>query len=56
MTGSSAIAYVDIATGEAHINLEYTRKDNLEIAVAYGLLKEAGAVLIDGRTGQNIGE
>jgi len=44
--GSSAIYYVDLASGKADLVLECTRKRNLEIAVAYGLIKEAGGVMV----------
>jgi fructose-1,6-bisphosphatase/inositol monophosphatase family enzyme len=46
-TGSSAVHYVDVACGEADLALECTRKNNLEIAVAYGIETEAGAVMVD---------
>ncbi|MEX0877415.1 MAG: inositol monophosphatase family protein [Candidatus Spechtbacterales bacterium] len=45
--GSSAVHYVDVASGVADLALECTRKNNLEIAVAYGLETEAGAVMVD---------
>jgi len=45
--GSSCISYVDVASGVADLALECTRKNNLEIAVAYGLETEAGAVIVD---------
>lgn len=45
--GSTAVHYVDVACGAADIVIECTRKNNLEIAVAYGLLTEAGAVMVD---------
>lgn len=45
-TGSSAISYVSVASGDAGLALECTRKGNLEIAVAYGLIKEAGGVMV----------
>ncbi len=45
--GSSAVYYADVASGAADFALECTRKNNLEIAVAYGLEKEAGAVMVD---------
>jgi len=43
---SSAIHYVDLAQGKADLVLECTRKGNLEIAVAYGLINEAGGVIV----------
>jgi len=45
--GSSAIYYADVASGDADLALECTRKNNLEIAIAYGLETEAGAVMVD---------
>ncbi len=50
----SSVYYVDVASGKADIALECTRKRNLEIAVAYGLEIEAGAVMVDIK-GDNIG-
>jgi len=47
--------YVDIASGKADLALEFTRKRNLEIAVGYGLIKEAGGVLYDVK-GKDIGQ
>jgi len=44
---SSAVYYADVACGAADLALECTRKNNLEIAVAYGLEREAGAVMVD---------
>lgn len=51
-SNSSAIHYVDLANGKADLVLEGTRKGNLEIAVAYGLVNEADGVIvtIDGTT------
>lgn len=46
-SGSSAIYYADVASGAADLTLECARKNNLEIAVAYGLETEAGAVMVD---------
>lgn len=45
--GSSAIFYLDLAQGDADLVLECTRKRNLEIAVAYGFVREAGGVMVD---------
>src|SRR3989344_705493 len=45
--GSSAVHYADVASGAADLALECTRKNNLEIAIAYGLETEAGAVMVD---------
>lgn len=48
--GYSGVAYADIARGNLDLCLECTRKGNLELAMAYGLLKEAGGtiILLDG--------
>ena len=48
---SSAVHYIDLAQGDADLVLECTRKGNLEIAVAFGLVNEAGGVIvtIDGK-------
>src|SRR3989344_6413191 len=51
---SAAIEYVDIASGEAELEVEVTRKGNLEQMIAYGLLKEAGADMYT-FNGENIG-
>lgn len=51
---SSAVYYADVASGAADLALECTRKNNLEIAVAYGLETEAGAVMV-GLDGASIG-
>jgi fructose-1,6-bisphosphatase/inositol monophosphatase family enzyme len=49
--GASAAYYAAVATGEADLVGESTRKGNLEIATAYGLAVEAGGVMvtIDGK-------
>lgn len=52
---SSAAHYVDLASGKADLVLECTRKENLEIAVAYGLIKEAGGTMIT-LEGEGLGE
>lgn len=52
--GSSAVYYADVASGVAGLALECTRKGNLEIAIAYGLIKESGGVMIDMK-GKDIG-
>lgn len=52
---SSAVHYADIAFGSADITIECTRKNNLEIAAAYGLITESGAVMVD-IEGSDIGE
>lgn len=46
-TQCSCMYYADVAEGLAHFALECTRKGNLEIAAAYGLIKEAGGVMVD---------
>ena len=43
---SSAIHYVDLIAGKADLVLECTRKGNLEIAVAYGLVSEAEGIIV----------
>ena len=49
--GSSAIHFVDLATGRADLVGESTRKGNLEFATAYALVHESGGVMvsIDGK-------
>ncbi len=54
-SGSSAIHYADVAAGTADLALECTRKNNLEIAIAYGLISEAGGAMID-IEGQPLGD
>jgi fructose-1,6-bisphosphatase/inositol monophosphatase family enzyme len=51
-SNSSAIHYVDLAKGDVDLVLECTRKRNLEIAVAFGLINEANGVIvtIDGKS------
>lgn len=44
---ASSLYYADVAEGEADLALECTRKNNLEIAAAYGLIHEAGGVIVD---------
>jgi len=48
---SSSAHYADVASGEADLLIECTRKGNLEIAVAFPLIKESGGVVetMDGR-------
>jgi len=53
--GSSCVYYIDLASGEADLVLECTRKGNLEIAVAYGLETESGAVMVD-LDGKSLGD
>lgn len=43
---SSAINYADLVEGKVEAVIEGTRKRNLEIAVAYPLVKEAGGVMV----------
>lgn len=43
---SSEAHYADLASGEVDIVLECTRKGNLEIAIAYGLVTEAGGIMV----------
>ncbi|MEK7617407.1 MAG: inositol monophosphatase family protein [Patescibacteria group bacterium] len=52
--GVSSMYYFRLATGETDIVLECTRKRNLEIAVAFGILNEAGGSIVD-INGNNIG-
>ena len=49
---ASCIYYEDLASGLAQLVLECTRKRNLEMACAYGLVREAGGVMVtpDGRS------
>ncbi len=51
---ASSLYYADVAEGLADFALECTRKGNLEIAANYGLIKEAGGVIVD-LFGQDIG-
>lgn len=51
---SSAANYVDLASGQSDLVVECTRKGNLEIAVAYGLVTEAQGIMVT-RDGKNIG-
>jgi myo-inositol-1(or 4)-monophosphatase len=43
---SSAVGFADLASGKADLVLECTRKGNLEIATAFGLVNEAGGVTV----------
>lgn len=45
--GCSAFHYADVAEGLADLTLECTRKGTLEIATAYGLIREAGGAMVD---------
>lgn len=44
---AACLHYADVAEGLADFALECTRKGNLEIAAAYGLIREAGGVIVD---------
>lgn len=52
--GASSIYYFDLITGQTDVVVESTRKRNLEIAVAYGILKEVGGIMVDEK-GKDIG-
>jgi len=52
---ASSAHYMSVADGEAGLALECTRKGNLEIAIAYGLVKEAGGVIVD-MDGNSLGD
>jgi fructose-1,6-bisphosphatase/inositol monophosphatase family enzyme len=52
---SSAVRYVDLVQGKADLVLEFTRKGNLEVAVAFGLVNEARGVMFTA-DGKDIGE
>jgi fructose-1,6-bisphosphatase/inositol monophosphatase family enzyme len=54
-SNSSAIHYVDLAQGKVDLVLECTRKRNLEIAVAFGLINETNGIIvtIDGKSIKN---
>ncbi|HPW44632.1 MAG TPA: inositol monophosphatase family protein, partial [bacterium] len=47
--------YVDLAQGYACLVVECTRKHSLEIASAYPLVHEAGGVIVDLASGQDLG-
>lgn len=47
--------YVDLAQGYAWLVVECTRKHSLEIASAYPLIHEAGGVIVDLSSGQDLG-
>lgn len=51
---SSGSHYLDLATGKVDAVLECTRKGNLEIAVAYPIIKNAGGTVVD-INGEDIG-
>jgi len=52
--GASSMHYVDVAQGSADLVLECTRKKSLEIAIAYGIIREAGGVMVD-ENGASVG-
>jgi fructose-1,6-bisphosphatase/inositol monophosphatase family enzyme len=54
-TMASSSYYMKVAAGEAVFALECTRKWNLELAVAYALIKEANWIMID-INGDDIGD
>ncbi len=54
-SGSSAVHYVDLASGKVNAVIECTRKGNLEIATSYGLIKEAGGVMMT-LDGEDLGD
>ncbi len=47
--------YADIVTGANDLVLECTRKGNLELGVGFGLIREAGGVIVD-LSGKNLGD
>jgi len=53
-TSGSSTNYLDVILGAYDAYIEYTKKQNLEKAVAYGLIKEAGGVMI-GINGNDLG-
>lgn len=52
---SSAIHYADLSSGKVDGVIEATRKGNLEMAVAFPLITEAGGVMVD-KDGHNLGD
>lgn len=54
--GPDSIFLADLAKGESDIVLLFTGKDNLEIASAFGLVKEAGGDMVDYQEEVSIGE
>jgi len=52
---SSTDSYLRLLLGEADLVLECTRKGNLEIATAYGLITEAGGVMVTA-DGEDLGK
>lgn len=53
--GASCHYYIDVLTGKADAIGECTRKDNLEIAVSFGLMNEIGGKMVT-LDGESIGE
>jgi len=53
--GSSSHYYASLLSGEAALMLECTRKGNLEVAAAYGLVTNAGGCIVT-LDGQDIGD
>ncbi len=51
---SAESRYVDVAAGSMDLAFESSRKGNLEIAVAYGIIREAGGTIVDA-DGNDIG-
>lgn len=51
---SAESRYVDVAAGKMDLAFESSRKGNLEIAAAYGIIREAGGTIVDS-DGQDIG-
>lgn len=47
-----SLAFADIVLGKSHLIVELARKDNLEQAIAYGLITEAGGAMVtaDGKS------
>lgn len=43
----SSTNYIDIALGDYDVYIEFTKKQNLEKAIAYGFIKEAGGTMVD---------
>lgn len=52
---STATHYIDLVSGKVDLVLECTRKGNLEMAIGYGFVKEAGGVMM-GDEGEDIGK
>ena len=52
---ASCVHYIDLASGNSDLVLECTRKGNLEIAIAYGLINESGGVMVSS-DGIDLGE